>query len=476
MKNAVAVMHRAPASIGTPRRGLASLVVVMVLFFIVSLLAAYTNRNLIFEQKTSANQYRSTQAFEAADAGMEWALAMLNGSGIDDSCIAAAAPAKSFAQRYVNIALSSDPLLSANNGLVTPTVRTSTRWPTCVFNGTALNCACPDNANVDADPATAAGPNPAFRIWLAPADLASGKGVFGITSVGCTRLPRTASDRCLEYTPDAELGEGVARHQALIALRSALAVPPSTALTVRGNFNPDAGAARLRVVNVDAVSGGFTVISGGNISPSDQIAAETLPGTPGEISIVANDARLLGLSTRAIATVANPVPLTAAERMFVATFGMRRQVFRDQPGLRLCSPCSATRINELLGSEPGRVIWVDGDLTLDAPVGNAATLAPVLLVVNGTTLTLGDAGAVYGFVYITGGAAAGTATIKLPNTATSLRGALVAENGLATAYDAVPAPTSQLTITYDRDALDRLRWTTGSWVRVGGSWRDFRSP
>ncbi|MBK7062382.1 MAG: hypothetical protein IPH51_18705 [Rubrivivax sp.] len=34
----------------------------MVLFFIMSLVAAYTSRNLIFEQRTSANQLRSTQA------------------------------------------------------------------------------------------------------------------------------------------------------------------------------------------------------------------------------------------------------------------------------------------------------------------------------------------------------------------------------------------------------------------------------
>ena len=51
-------------------RGAATLVVVMVLFFIISMVAAYTSRNLIFEQRTSANQYRSTQAQEAAEAGL----------------------------------------------------------------------------------------------------------------------------------------------------------------------------------------------------------------------------------------------------------------------------------------------------------------------------------------------------------------------------------------------------------------------
>ena len=40
--------------------------------------ALFVNRNLIVEQKTSANQYRSTLAMEAAEAGLEWATAMLN--------------------------------------------------------------------------------------------------------------------------------------------------------------------------------------------------------------------------------------------------------------------------------------------------------------------------------------------------------------------------------------------------------------
>ena len=48
-----------------PTRGAATLIVVMLLFFIMSMVAAYTSRNLIFEQRTSANQYRSSQAFEA---------------------------------------------------------------------------------------------------------------------------------------------------------------------------------------------------------------------------------------------------------------------------------------------------------------------------------------------------------------------------------------------------------------------------
>ena len=66
------------------QRGAATLVVVMVLFFIISMVAAYTSRNMIFEQRTGANLYRATQSFEAAEAGMNWALMMLNRGRIDE--------------------------------------------------------------------------------------------------------------------------------------------------------------------------------------------------------------------------------------------------------------------------------------------------------------------------------------------------------------------------------------------------------
>ena len=74
-------MNKLRTSHPRAQRGAATLIVVMLLFFIVSLVAAYAGRNLIFEQKTSANQYRATQAFEAADAGLEWALAVPSTEG-----------------------------------------------------------------------------------------------------------------------------------------------------------------------------------------------------------------------------------------------------------------------------------------------------------------------------------------------------------------------------------------------------------
>ena len=59
------------------QRGATTLVVALVLLFGMTLVTFYANRGQIFEQRTSANQYRSTRAFEMAEAGLEWAAARL---------------------------------------------------------------------------------------------------------------------------------------------------------------------------------------------------------------------------------------------------------------------------------------------------------------------------------------------------------------------------------------------------------------
>ena len=118
------------------QRGAASLIVVMLLFFVIVLTAAYTNRNLIFEAHTSINQYRSTQALEAAEAGLEWAVALLNGGRIDDSCVEAGSPGDmTFRRRYL--------LADATTGVLTAAMQPTSGGaltPTCVADGNGWRC------------------------------------------------------------------------------------------------------------------------------------------------------------------------------------------------------------------------------------------------------------------------------------------------------------------------------------------------
>ena len=54
----------APVTNARSQRGAAALAVSMVLLFCMTLVVFFVNRGLLFEQKASANQYRSTRAFE----------------------------------------------------------------------------------------------------------------------------------------------------------------------------------------------------------------------------------------------------------------------------------------------------------------------------------------------------------------------------------------------------------------------------
>ena len=136
-----------PAAAANRQRqlGAASLAVVLMLFFVIALVSAYTSRNLIFEQRTSVNQYRSTMAFEAAEAGLAWATALLNGGRIGNNCTeATSAPAStSFSQRYLFVVDTS--------GFVKTRRQSANALlplrPTCVWGGADWVCDCPVDGN-----------------------------------------------------------------------------------------------------------------------------------------------------------------------------------------------------------------------------------------------------------------------------------------------------------------------------------------
>src|SRR5437867_313280 len=116
----------------TRQRGAASLVVAMIILFGMTMVAFYANRGLLFEQKTSANQYRATSAFEVAEAGIEWATARLNEpQKIDAACSPSADAAdKTFRDKYLQhsvVASGFAPVANAKPGCRLP----ATGMPVC---------------------------------------------------------------------------------------------------------------------------------------------------------------------------------------------------------------------------------------------------------------------------------------------------------------------------------------------------------
>lgn len=422
------------------QRGVATLVVVGVLFFIVSLVAAYTNRNLIFEQRTSGNQYRSTQAFEAAEAGVEWTLAMLNGGRISTACTPSADPTLgSFRQRYLSI--------DAANGAVQPQANVAAgSWASCVHDGTSWACSCPENGAASLSAPEGTGVFPAFRIRFLAANPPR-PAVVRLQVNGCTRL----DSQCLDFPSNAVAGEGHASIEVLIALKSALPSPPVAAVTVRGDF--DLEGQPFGAFNPVPGSSGIAMMIGGTLQDAGLLQLGGAPGTADTPTELARSAE----------PALGPPDVPDGDRLFGAVFAALPDNYRDQSGTVLLQDCTALtcdadRLRAVANRHPGRIIWAEGDVSLNGGANLGTPDAPVLLVVEGDLAI--DNITVHGLIY--GRADPGW---TVTGTAGVLRGALVAGNDLAGG--------ASLDVVYDADILDRLRWRHGSFVRVPGGWKDF---
>ena len=451
------------------QRGAATLVVVMVLFFIISLVAAYTSRNLIFEQRTSANQYRSTQALEAAEAGLEWALTLLNFGRINAACTPSTSITDtSFRQRYLNIDSNTGTVL-ARSITPAPTPPISAELtPQCVFDAVAStpawNCSCPVNGAPVLSPpsSTVTAVSPAFRVRFVRIDAASAlppaqPGVVRVEVVGCTRL----DNDCLNFTGQGQTNEGRVVVSSLVALSGNMASAPVAALTARGAVALLSGGA-LSVFNGASGSLGLTVQSGGNIE-FPGIVLRTTAGTPVDTSFVQNDP--------ALNLLADAAPYTVGDRMFASVFSMFPEPFRQQQAAiqKTCgaSGCStgfvgtAGDLRNLIALNPGRPLWIAGSLTVDTPGDIGSATEPVLLVVNGDVQFTTAGVTIHGLVFVR--KASGWAT----GGSGQFSGAVVSESG-------VGVGAGNLSISYSGSVLNALRGNTGTFVRVPSSWRDFQ--
>ena len=445
------------------QRGAATLIVVMLLFFIISMVAAYTSRNLIFEQRTSANQYRSTQAFEAAEAGLEWAIAQLNAGRISNACASStdvpSAANESFAQRYLRV--------DSATGVITlrpvNAAKATTVQAKCVFDS-RWRCACPvadDSASTALGAAGGAGPAPAFTVRFVSDDsdqVGLRTDLIQLESNACTRL----ADSCVRFSTGTSddrgsSGDGVASTSVLLALRGAVTRPPSGVLTVAGTLADLPGGATLLLSNQEATASGLTLHTGGSNVPAVGLTLRGMPGTPPASTWQSNDASLAPAAAGGF---------TTQDRRFAQFFGVRPAAYFGQPGMVTIdgsAGCAAANVNEALRRNPGRAIRIQcTPLLIDADIGTAA--APVLLIVEGdVTFSAGvtAVGLIYGHIE--------PDWSWTVNGAANIVGAVVAESNLTLA-----GASGAMVISYDKPTLTALRVSYGTFVRVPGSWKDFQ--
>lgn len=422
------------------QRGAATLIVVMVLFFLMSMVAAYTNRNLIFEQRTSANQYRSTQALEAAEAGLQWALGLLNSGRIDAQCMPSTNLANdTFRQRYLAI--------DGPTGNLTPklTALGETLLPSCVFDGTNnWQCSCPVNGAPALTAPAGSGVSPGYRVRFVTNALRPTLVKIEVNS--CTRY----HDDCLNFPAAGLDSEGRASVSALLALKGAVSTEPVATLTIHKSLV--APIPPLNIYNTNPLWSGVTVQAGGT-GNDPVLTKKSIPGSPVELSVIENDPTLQFTG------------YTAADRpdaMFSGTFGMRRNVYRDQPGALVLAcgggTCTANDVRTAIALNPGRVIWAQGNVDFDSIGDVGSAIEPVAIVVTGNVV-FSSALTIYGLIYT-----AAPNWVSSGST-TTLIGAMVAEGDVS--------GTSGATLSYDRTILSLLRTQAGSFVMVPGSWKDF---
>jgi hypothetical protein len=421
-----------------PRRlqrqhGSAALIVTLLLFFAMTLAALFVNRNLLFEQRSAVNQARATQAFEAAEAGLEWATAQLNNSQRlgADCLVSTAGSALAFRERYLHLQRSTGRFARATwNSAGTPVPLR----PSCVRDGDHWACSCPTEGAPSLPTPSDANASPAFALEFVAADQ---PGVVRVVSIGCT----SASGAC------AADGQGSvdasARVEIALALVPGLRTPPAAALTARGRV--DAGGAALGVHNPDPDSG-VAIHAGSTISA---VAARlTTPAGAGlGGALVANDAALAASSPT---------------QHFAAYFGMSPTQWRQQPGVHHidCSAgCTSALQRAIDESGTSALIWVDGDLTLDGPMTIASPQRPAIVIASGS-VHLTDAVRFHGVLY-----GAGLSWNGTPSAGSLLRGALMSELH----YEGTGAPD----LFYDTEVLWTLQHNSGHFARVAGSWRDF---
>lgn len=427
------------------QRGAVALAVAMVLLFAMTMIAFHAHRSLLFEQRTSANQYRATRAFELAEAGIEWVTARLNDARhVDAACAPAAAPAPTLRERLLRHGQAGGGYRPAVDLL--PGCRIPADGPP--------SCDCPA-----APQAVAPIDEPAFGVRVAA--VSGDAESIELRSAGCI-------GRRMICRPDdalATAGDARAEVRVVVKLLPALRHPPRAALTAGGDVS--LAAAPASIVNVDSATAGVTVNSGG-VAPDAVDRVTTTPGAPPSTSVLQRDPSLaLAAVDEALfrAHFGQPLAAYASSRAtaavcdasHAAAYG--RSCAADAVGCSGARSCAAALAAAVAGGR--QQLWADADLHFDAvtapSLGTAAR--PLLLVASGVLGFDGER-RLHGLVF-----GAGPELRLVGSGRLALRGAIVAQGSFATDI--------ALDLHYDAGVLGRLRAATGTLVRVPGSWRDF---
>lgn len=417
-------------------RGAATLVVVMMLFLIMALLAAYANRGLLFEQRVSNSYYRAGISQEMAEAAIEWTVAMLNGTATDDQCKPVAEGGIRFADRYLKIT-PEDRGIQQN---AAKEQQQSGILADCALTAEGWVCRCPTIG------ARNAAPNPVDSVALVPSfgigieAVLDRTGTVQINAWGCTN---SVVDTCQAAAENSKNYQGMSLQHAMLSLVSAVRSPPAAPLVVKGNVTST--GAGLGLHNTDPRSAGLLVTAGGTFSGLVESRLESVPGTPPSLAQISLDKAL----SKSDADVF---------RMYLGAAAAR---YEQHPSLRKLGACNGTCETALENAYKAgkRIIWIDGPLSISRNISLGSATDPVVVIAT-DDITLTGPFQLTGLL-VTQGDLSWTNTGGLTSLVT---GAVLVQGNVQT--------TGSMDIFYQPAVMDQLRNRVGSYVRVPGGWTD----
>jgi hypothetical protein len=425
------------------QRGVATLVVSLLLLFVASLGALYLNRGVLAEQRASGNQMQTTLTHEMGEAALEWATGMLNSPyDIGPACtFDTTVGSRSFRKRYV----------MSEWDAATPTTEVrpvTTVFPGCKMNPAtgALTCSCPEKPGSGTTVAalgTAEQPGFTVAFETVPNDVEAVK----VTAWACPA--QAASCASTNFAS----ADGNARLSVILKLglspkKPGATITCGTSCEIGGSFN---------VKNTDVATNGVLVNAGTTITVKPgQHEMTTLAGLPADNAVIEGDQSLYNLAKNDAQCDKSAI--------FKAYFGMTIERFRDSPTTKVidCTPATCRDMLHDAYSKGWRSFYFVSDLELRDNNDSFGTRTdPVIFVttkgvkINGTTI-------VYGLIF------SNNADWDYDGSGNSqVYGAQVT----CASY----SNNGNGTVTYDPDALENARRMSAPMVRVPGSWRDFRT-
>ena len=406
-------VSREPGFGSTRRRqeGVITIVLAIVLLILTSLVAVYTGGAILFERKIAANEFRSSQAFEAAESGMSTALAYIGARGGADK---------------------------DRDGAIDPVFDT---------DGDGIGNVSSDNyGDGSSVTVTVTGAFPNF-------DIAAVGVSDDRTATRTVRTIGTTADG-LPNTPD----NPVTARGEIIINGSATVHNPEGASTIWSGDNVDLGSNNATATNIaDPNDAGYPScmdysMTCGTTRSSTKVALG--------LDVIDNDSSLANLTSA---------------QMFENFFGTSMANYRDSRVTLDVLAANANNLatDEAapgIHLAAGEIIWVEGDTSLDSvttvgctrPVTGAGTCAaadldPSITVINGNLTTSGTP-TFFGILYVVGNVVLGGNN--------TVHGALIIGG------EAQSSTGGSLDIWYNSDVLNASR-DNGPLTGGPGSWRDW---